>query len=258
MTTAQKWDAELYESSHSFVWQFGKGLIDLLNPQPAEHILDVGCGTGHLTAKIAESGATVLGLDSSPDMIGQARQNFPKLQFVLQSATTMAYNAEFDAIFSNAALHWVLDAESAAKAISRALRKGGRLVAEFGGKGNIQTIEQTIVSTLARYLGDNVPPSNNYFPSIAEYAAILENAGLELRFAELYNRPTPLEGENGMANWIRQFKWFYFEALPPAQRSQALTDVLEELAPVLHNEKGWFADYRRLRLIAVKSSHLAY
>ena len=109
MTTAQKWDAELYESSHSFVWQFGKGLIDLLNPQPAEHILDVGCGTGHLTAKIAESGATVLGLDSSPDMIGQARQNFPKLQFVLQSATTMAYNAEFDAIFSNAALHWVLD-----------------------------------------------------------------------------------------------------------------------------------------------------
>jgi len=250
--SVQKWDAELYEARHSFVWQFGKGLIELLNPQPGERILDVGCGPGQLTAKIAESGANVVGLDSSPAMIGQARQNFPKLSFVLESVTSMRYAAEFDALFSNAALHWVLDAEAAGKAMSFALRKGGRLVAEFGGHGNIQTIERAIVSTMTRYLGDNVPASNNYFPSISEYSAILEHSGLEVRFAELYDRPTPLDGEKGMANWIRQFKWFYFEALPVERRSQALTDVLEELAPLLRNDDGWFADYRRLRLIAIK------
>jgi trans-aconitate methyltransferase len=248
----QKWDAELYEARHSFVWQFGKGLLDLLNAQPGERILDVGCGPGQLTAKIAETGALVVGLDASPDMIGQARQNFPKLSFVLQSVASMRFEEEFDAIFSNAALHWVLDAKAAANGMSRALRKGGRLVAEFGGHGNIQTIEQAIVATLARYLGTAVPSSSNYFPSIAEYAAVLENAGFEVRSAELYDRPTPLEGENGMADWIRQFKWFYFEALPPSQRSQALKEVLADLAPLLRNANGWFADYRRLRIVAYR------
>jgi len=248
----QKWDAELYEAKHSFVWQFGQALIERLNPQSGERVLDVGCGPGQLTAKIAESGADVVGLDASPEMIGQARQNFPKLSFVLENATSMHFDGEFDAIFSNAALHWVLDAQSAAHAMSRALRRSGRLVAEFGGHGNIQTIESAIVSTLARYLGDNVSASNNYYPSIGEYAKVLEGAGFEVRVAELYERPTPLEGENGMANWIRQFKWFYLEALPAEQRPQALKDVLEELAPMLRNADGWFADYRRLRVIAVK------
>jgi len=245
---AQNWDAELYEARHSFVWQFGKGLIELLNPQPGERILDIGCGTGQLTAQIAESGATVLGLDSSPAMIGQARQNYPKLQFVLESADAMRYENEFDALFSNAALHWVLNAQSAAQAMHRSLRKGGRLVAEFGGRGNIQAIETAIIAAL----GPNPPPSNNYFPSIPEYTALLEQAGFEVRFAELYPRPTPLEGENGMENWIRQFKWFYFETLPATDRPKALAKVLESLAPILKNEKGWFADYKRLRLIARK------
>jgi trans-aconitate methyltransferase len=248
----QKWDAELYEARHSFVWQFGQGLVEILKPQAGERILDVGCGPGQLTAQIAKAGAVVVGLDSSPEMIGQARQNFPKISFVLESVASMLFVEEFDAVFSNAALHWVLDAQPAANAIAKALRKGGRLVAEFGGHGNIQTIERAIVSTLARYLGDAVPSSNNYFPSIAEYAAVLENAGLEVRLAELYDRLTPLAGENGMADWIRQFKWFYFEGVPAAARSQALADVVEELQPLLRNSDGWFADYRRLRVVAIR------
>ena len=248
----QKWDAELYEARHNFVWQLGKGLIDMLQPQPGEHILDVGCGPGQLTAQIAETGAVVVGLDSSLEMIGQARQNFPTQSFVLESVTSMSYCDKFDAIFSNAALHWVLDAPAAATAMSRALRGGGRLVAEFGGRGNIQTIERAIVTTVSGYLGGGVPAGNNYFPSIAEYSAVLETADLEVRSAELYDRPTPLEGESGMADWIKQFKWFYFEALPVAQRTQALNEVLVELAPVLRNAGGWFADYRRLRISAVK------
>ncbi len=252
MSSGNKWDAELYEARHSFVWQFGKGLVETLNPQPGERILDVGCGTGQLTAKIAESGASVVGLDSSPAMIGQSRQNFPKLQFVLENVAAMQFNAEFDALFSNAALHWVLDAQTAAHAMSKALRKGGRFVAELGGRGNIQTIEQPNDATVARYLGDHAPASNNYFPGIGEYTTILENAGFEVRSADLYDRPTPLEGENGMADWIRQFKWFYFEALPPEQRTKALEDTVEDLAPILHKSGHWIADYRRLRIIAVK------
>ncbi len=248
----QKWDAELYEARHGFVWQFGQGLIEILKPKTGERILDVGCGTGQLTEQIAASGATVVGLDSSPDMIGQARQNFPRLSFVLESVTKMTFLNEFDAIFSNAALHWVLDASAAAQAMGRALRKGGRFVAELGGQGNIQTIERAIVSTVARYLGDNLPASNNYFPSVGEYASLLEAAGFEVRTAELYDRPTPLEGDRGMANWIRQFKWFYFEALPPERRQQALEEVLEDLAPELRKASIWVADYRRLRLTATK------
>ncbi len=248
----QKWDAELYEARHSFVWLFGQGLLEMLNAQPGERILDVGCGPGQLTAKIAETGAAVVGLDASPDMIGQARQNFPKLSFVLQSATAMHFDDEFDAIFSNAALHWVLDAPAAAHCMSRALRQGGRLVAELGGHGNIQTIEGAIVATVGRYLDGPFPASNNYFPSIAEYTTILEAAGLEVRLAELYDRPTPLDGEDGIANWIRQFKWFYFEGLPASQRPQALAEVIAELRPKLRKESGWIADYRRLRLVAIK------
>lgn len=253
MSSRQKWDAELYEARHSFVWEFGQGLIDRLKPQHGERILDVGCGPGQLTAKIAESGAQVIGLDASPEMIGQARQNFPKLSFALESVTTMHFDAEFDAVFSNAVLHWVLDAQVAANCMSRALRPGGRLVAEFGGHGNIQTIEGAIVSTLARYLGHKVPAANNYFPTVGEYSTLLENAGLEVRVAELYDRPTPLDGENGMENWIRQFKLYYFDPLPVEQRAQAMSDVLEELAPALKNADGWFADYRRLRVSAVKT-----
>lgn len=242
----------MYEARHSFVWELGTGLVDLLNVQPGQRVLDVGCGPGQLTAKIASSGAIVVGLDSSAEMIGQARQNFPKISFVLESVSTMLFEEEFDAVFSNAALHWVLDAQEAANAMFRALRKGGRLVAEFGGKHNIQVIERAIVATVTRYLGDNLPPSNNYFPSVAEYATMLENAGFEVRSAELYDRPTPLAGDLGMVNWIRQFKWFYFEPLPPSQRAQALNEVVDDLAPLLRNATGWFADYRRLRVVAIK------
>src|SRR5258708_1506630 len=133
----REWNPGLYESSHSFVWEYGRDLIGLLAPQPGERILDVGCGTGQLTAEIARSGAHVVGIDSSSRMIEQARGNFPDLRFELQDVCTIEYRAEFDAVFSNAALHWVLRAEDAARAIAQALRPSGRFVAELGGHGNI-------------------------------------------------------------------------------------------------------------------------
>lgn len=251
-TKPPAWDTELYESRHAFVWQYGEALLDLLAAKPGEHILDLGCGTGQLTDKIAASGASVIGLDASPDMIGQARQNFPRLQFTLQDAVAMQWDNEFDAIFSNAALHWMLNAQGVANNIARALKPHGRLVAELGGHGNIEHIVHAIEQALQNYTGA-VPPRRNYFPSIPEYTAVLANAGLEVQFAHLYDRPTPLEGEQGMENWIRQFKWYYFESLPPTQRAAVLADVVSTLRPQLFRDGTWFADYRRLRVMAVKT-----
>lgn len=249
---AKTWDPELYEARHSFVWRLGEDVVELLDPKPGERILDLGCGTGQLTQKIAGRGADVAGLDASPDMIGQARQNHPRLKFILKDAALMDFDEEFDAVFSNAALHWMLEASDVAKAIARALRKGGRLVAEFGGKGNIQHIESAIETVMVRYWGDALPARRTFYPSVGEYATLLETHGLEVRAANLFDRPTPLEGEQGMADWIRQFKWYYFEGLPAADRERALREVLEALRPRLFGENGWWTDYRRLRILAVK------
>jgi trans-aconitate methyltransferase len=251
--TTKKWDAELYEARHGFVWRFGEGLVEFLNPQPGERILDLGCGTGQLTQKIAESGAKVLGLDASPEMIGQARQNYPGLQFVLADAAAMKFESEFDAVFSNAALHWMLDRAGVAAGAARALKKGGRFVAEMGGKGNVRILEGAIEKVAAKYHAGPIPERRTYYPALGEYAALLEEHGLEVRFAQLFDRPTPLEGDDGMANWVRQFKWYYFEALRVGQQQEALRDIVEELRPALRNAEGWYADYRRLRISAVKT-----
>lgn len=252
--TRVSWDPERYEAQHSFVWQHGQGLVDLLNPQRSERILDLGCGPGQLTAKIAERGAEVVGLDASPEMIGQARQNYPQLRFVLEDASRMQYQREFDAVFSNAALHWMLDAEAVARAIARSLRDGGRFIAELGGKGNIRTIETAIDRMAVRRYGDATPARRTFYPAIGEYALLLEREGIEVRSAILVDRPTPLEGEKGMENWLRQFKWYYFEGLAHSERQAALEEVVEELRPALYRDGQWQADYRRLRLTAVKSA----
>jgi trans-aconitate 2-methyltransferase len=247
----QKWDAELYEGRHSFVWHFGESLVELLDPKPGERILDLGCGPGQLTQRIAEHGASVVGLDAAPEMIGQARQNYPQLHFILQDAAHMTLEDEFDAIFSNAALHWMPQAEPVAAGMYRALRKGGRLVAEFGGFGNVRNIESAVNEVIQRRAG--APPSyRRFYPSVGRYAGILESVGFEVRFAHLFDRPTPLEGEAGMENWIRQFSGFYFDVLPPEERSAAIKEAAEIVRPVLYGNNGWFADYRRLRIIAVK------
>jgi trans-aconitate 2-methyltransferase len=252
MAKRPSWDAELYEAQHGFVWKYGESLIELLDPKPGERILDLGCGTGQLTQKIAERGADVLGLDASPEMIGQARQNFPSLRFVLQDATAMSFAEEFDAVFSNAALHWIPDATAVAQGIFRALRMGGRMVAELGGKGNIRQIESAIETVLRRYLGDSLPLRRTFFPSVSEYAGLLEECGLEVRSAALFDRFTPLEGDNGMEQWLRQFASYYFEAFPREQAAHARLEVAEKLRSSLFEKGRWHADYRRLRIYAVK------
>jgi len=186
------WDAARYQDKHSFVWRYGAGLLELLVPQPGERILDVGCGTGQLTAEIARCGAQVVGLDNSADMLADARKNFPELTFVPGDAARFDFPEPFDAVFSNAVLHWVKDADGAVGSIARALRPGGRFVAEFGGQGNIATVQAALRAVLGPHADQQSPW---YYPSIGEYSAVMERHGLEVRNASLFDRPTPLEAK---------------------------------------------------------------
>ncbi|MGI8989867.1 MAG: class I SAM-dependent methyltransferase [Bryobacteraceae bacterium] len=240
------WDVERYEARHSYVWEYGSSLIEVLKPESGERILDVGCGTGRLTAKLAESGATVLGLDSDPGMIAQARINFPQLRFQLANGADFAVPEPFDAVFSNAALHWIREPERVIACIAKALRTGGRFVAEFGGKGNVQAV----VAAMAEAMPGAKSPW--YFPSIGEYAPLLERHGLEVVSARLFDRPTPLDGEDGMRDWLRMFAASFFDGVAMERRESRLREVETVLRPKLHRDGKWVVDYKRLRVVAVR------
>src|SRR5579859_826237 len=199
------WNPALYDQKHAFVFEYGKSIISLLEPQPGELILDLGCGTGHLSKSIAESGARVIGIDNSPNMVETARKNYSGIEFLVASAQDFSFPYSFDAVFSNATLHWVTEAERAASSIAACLRAGGRFVAEFGGKGNVAHIITATEQSLEELLGMRVE-SGWYFPSLGEYATLLEKHGLAVCSALLFDRPTKLEeGENGLRNWIMMF-----------------------------------------------------
>ena len=253
-TETSSWNSELYQSSHAFVWQFGRDLLSMLLPKPDERILDVGCGTGQLTAEIANSGAEVIGLDQSAEMIASAKENYPKLQFEVADIAATEYDCEFDAVFSNAALHWVRDQQGAIAAIARALKPGGRLVFEMGGRGNIEQIWNAAKQALSE-LGVKEPEKLSpwFYPSIGEYAPMLESRGLLVTFAVLFDRPTPLEGgERGLRNWLDMFGMFASNVLGPEQREELMQRIELFSRPALFHDGEWTVDYKRLRMIAVK------
>lgn len=249
-----EWNPELYQSSHSCIWEYGFELLQLLGPKPGERILDVGCGTGQLAHEIAAAGAEVVGVDASPAMITAARENFPPLCFALCDVAAMSFENEFDAVFSNAVLHWVSDQESAIASIRKALRVGGRFVFEMGGYGNLQEILTALYQAM-REIGIERPerlcPWN--FPSIGDYAHLLELQGLRVQFAVLFARPTPLESDSqGMANWLEMFAGFALAPLDDEQRMQLIHRVEELARPKLFLDGRWVADYKRLRMACVK------
>jgi len=251
MSEKAKWDAELYDDKHSFVWKLAASVLELLNTQSGERILDVGCGTGHLTAKIAEADAQVVGVDRSPEMIRQAKEKYPSLRFEVMDAREISLDGAFDAVFSNATLHWIKEPERAIAGIKNALRPGGRFVAEFGGKGNTSELVKAVGHSWQKLSIAGPAPHPWYYPSIPEYAGLLEKHGFEVTHATLFDRPTPLDdGVRGLRNWLEMFGGTFVEGLPEATRESLLTEIERELRPKLFQDDRWVMDYRRLRIVA--------
>ena len=243
------WNSDLYTGKHSFVYQYGAGLLDLLNPQPGERILDLGCGSGELTQGIAERGAEVVGIDASADMLAKAHAQFPNLDLRQIDATNFVFPYRFDAIFSNAVLHWVLDYEAVVRQMAAALKPGGRLVIEFGGKHNVASITEALTREL-QAVGHTVKPFW-FFPSIGEYTPVLEKHGFAVRLAQHYDRDTLLnDPETGLTDWLEQFGSYFFAGVNPVVKKEILDKANESLRPILFRDGRWYADYKRLRIVA--------
>ncbi len=248
---ATDWNAQLYDDKHSFVWQLGASVVELLAPQSGEQIVDLGCGTGQLTAQIASTGASVLGLDHSPAMIEEANLSYPELRFEQADAHDFVVPEPCDAVFSNAALHWIHEPEKVVRCIARALKPTGRLVVEFGGSGNVQQLVRAIQGACSAVLGETISHPW-YFPSIAEFSSLLERHNIEVTQAALIDRPTRLTGPDGLRNWVRMFGQHWLSQLPP-ERHQKFFEQVEQIAHAeLCRDSVWYADYRRLRVAARK------
>jgi len=241
--STSKWDVADYAKVGAFVAELGGAALDLLDPQPGERILDVGCGEGTLTRKIIERGATVLGIDNSPEMIAGARAT--GVDAVQLAAEDMQFFAEFDAAFSNATLHWVLQKEQAARAIFRALKPAGRFAGEMGGVGNLTKLREALDDELI--IRGYVPPveASNWYSSPEEFAAVYEAAGFREVDARLIERPTPIE--HGVAAWVNTFRkgWLDRAGVPEGERSEIAAAVADRV-------DSNTADYVRLRFIMRK------
>jgi SAM-dependent methyltransferase len=241
--STSKWNAADYARVGGFVSALGAAALDLLDPQPGERILDVGCGEGTLTRQIVERGATVLGIDNSPEMVEAARAG--GIDALLLDAADMQFFAEFDAAFSNATLHWVLAKEQAARAIFRALKPGGRFAGEMGGEGNLASLREALDEELI--IRGYAPPveASNWYASPEEFASVYEAAGFAEIDARLIERPTPVD--HGISAWVTTFRrgWLDRAGVPDEERAEIGAAVADRIGSDV-------ADYVRLRFIMRK------
>lgn len=252
------WNPDLYSNKHGFVFKYGEEMVKLLNPQNGEIILDIGCGTGELTKQISDLCKKVIGIDNSKEMIQSAQKKYPEITFVETDAKDYKLNEKFDAIFSNAVLHWIPQADMMIRNANRHLRIGGRYVVEFGGQG----CNYSIINTLAEQLdnhGLDYPRIETmlYYPSISEYSTLLEKNGFEVNVALLFDRPTELKGGyQGLNDFIEMFLNWLFKHVSDSDKSTIIKRTIDVLEPQIFNGTSWIADYRRIRIMAQKKNEI--
>jgi SAM-dependent methyltransferase len=249
MSSTQTWDPERYARNARFVTDLGMPVVGLLAPRRGERILDLGCGDGVLAAKLTEMGCQIVGVDASERQVAAAHKL--GLAARVMAGEALEFHDEFDAVFSNAALHWMLRPDEVIAGVWRALRPGGRFVAEMGGHGNVEAIQAALVDALRRRGIDGESFVPWFFPTIEDYSARLRNAGFVISYISLFPRPTPLPGD--VSSWLENFAENFLRALPAAQRPAYIEQVREALRPKLCDTNGnWTADYVRLRFAAQK------
>ncbi len=245
----QTWSASDYNTHGRFVSDLTDGLFSFLNPKVGEIILDLGCGDGAFSDRIRRAGAVVVGIDSSPDMVAAARAR--GVDANLGDAHSLEFDNEFDAVVSNAALHWMRDQDAVLEGIHRALKSNGRFAAEMGAHGNIAAIRTALRACSARYGLDSEQLSGNYFFGAEEYGALLRKHKFHIQKIVTEQRPTFLP--TGLGKWLRTFRRSFLEQVPSEYRETLISEVTELLKPILCDSTGrWYADYIRLRVLARK------
>jgi trans-aconitate methyltransferase len=250
-----EWKPELYDDKLGFISQYGKDMLDILNVQQGERILDLGCGTGDLSHEITQLGATVTGMDLSVEMMGRASEKYPDIKFIKGNAENFTLDEPVNAVFSNAALHWIKNAERVVSCVWNALEYGGRFVAEFGGKGNIEIIVKSITDVLSQDYGIDANELNPwYFPSIGEYSQLLEQQGFRVTYAAHFDRPTQLEdGENGLAHWLNGLAAdVFFNDFTESEKKLIFEKIAINAKESLFDGTSWNTDYKRIRVVAIK------
>ena len=249
------WDADLYDRSFGFVSAFATDMVDLLAPELGERIVDLGCGTGTLTEAIAARGAEVIGIDGDAAMVERARALHPHLTFQHADGRDFAIQGHADAVFSNAALHWMKeDPPGVIACVARALRPGGRFVAEMGAYRNVRIITDALYRALAE---EGVPAEAVdfpwYFPRTSHYVGLLEDGGFDVTQLRYFARPTPLDDcPNGLADWIDMFGRSFTDAAPPGRVPAVIDRTIELTRDRLCPDGRWVTDYTRLRFVAIR------
>ena len=245
----QYWDPESYAEHARFVSDLGAPVVDLLAPRPGERILDLGCGDGALTERFRNAGCLVVGVDSSPEQVWAALQRGLDARIV--DARELLFDTEFDAVFSNAALHWIPDPDAAIDGVWKALKPGGRFVAECGGAGCVASVRECFAEALRARGVDSAGVDPWHFPTADQYRARLERRGFRVDSIELFPRPTPLPGD--VVHWLEVFAQPFITAVPEPERAALLTEMRGRLAPHIQREDGmWVVDYVRLRFAATR------
>ncbi|HEY8516162.1 MAG TPA: methyltransferase domain-containing protein [Candidatus Binatia bacterium] len=252
MASRQTWDPERYARNARFVSELGAPVVELLAPRPGERILDLGCGDGALTERLVELGCELVGIDASAAQVEAARAR--GLDARVGEGEALEFAEEFDAVFSNAALHWMKrHPERVVDGVWRALRPGGRFVAEMGGHGCVDKIKNALIAALDARGHDGRAADPWYFPTPEEYGALLRARGFVVESIALIPRPTPLPGD--VTGWLETFAESFTSLLPEGERGAFLAEVRERLRPELCGADGvWVADYVRLRFAARKPS----